>query len=74
MKFSIHFFIDILKLSKIKKGQTFVLKRHLFLILFLNFIQLPAAKKGFKNGASQQTFGPSFFVRALQQDPGPIHG
>ena len=30
-----------------------------------NFNQLPAAKKGFKKRASQQTFGPSYFVRAL---------
>ena len=35
---------------------------HCFLNLFLNFSQLPAAKrKGFKNGASQQTFGTSYF-------------
>ena len=34
-------------------------------IVFLNFNQLPAAKKGFKNGASQQTFGPFYFDRAL---------
>ena len=37
----------------------------IFLILFLNFDQLPAAKKGFKNGAAQQTFDPSYFDRAL---------
>ena len=32
---------------------------------FLNFNQLPAAKKVFKKRASQQTFGPSCFDRAL---------
>ena len=31
----------------------------------MNFNQLPAAKKGLKNGTSQQTFGPSYFDRAL---------
>ena len=34
-------------------------------MLFKNFDQLRAAKKGFNNGAAQQTFGPSYFVRAL---------
>ena len=29
---------------------------------FLNLNQLPAAKKGFKNGASQQKFGLSYFA------------
>ena len=41
---------------------------HRFLIFFfnLNLNQLPAAaKKGLKNGASQQTFCPSHFERAL---------
>ena len=38
---------------------------HRFLNLFLNFNQLPAAKKDLKNGAAQQTFGSSYFVRAL---------
>ena len=37
-----------------------------FLILFFNFNQLPAAKKGFKKQASLQTLVPSYFVRALQ--------
>ena len=36
-----------------------------FLNPFLNFNQLPAAKKGLKKQASLQTFGPSYFVRAL---------
>ena len=36
-----------------------------FWILFLNFNQLPAAKTAFKNGASQERFGPSYFDRAL---------
>ena len=36
-----------------------------FLNRFLNFNQLPAAKKGLKNSASQQTFSPSYFDRAL---------
>ena len=33
----------------------------------MNFNQLPAVKKGVKNGASQQTIGPSYFDRALHQ-------
>ena len=32
---------------------------------FLNFNQLPAAKKGFKKRAFLQTLDPSYFVRAL---------
>ena len=32
---------------------------------FLNFNQLPASKKGFKNDAAQQTFDPSYFDTAL---------
>ena len=32
---------------------------------FMNFYQLPAAKNGLKNSASQQTFSPSYFDRAL---------
>ena len=36
-----------------------------FLNSFLNFNQLPAAKKGFKKQASLQELGPSYFVRAL---------
>jgi hypothetical protein len=47
-------------------GQTFVIMHH-FLNPYLNFNQLPAAKKGFINGASQQTFVPSYFDRALEQ-------
>ena len=35
---------------------------------FLNLNQLPAAKKGFKNYASHQTFGPSYFDRTLKID------
>jgi hypothetical protein len=39
---------------------------HHFLNIFLSFNQLPAAaKKDSKNGAFQQTFGPSSFDRAL---------
>ena len=33
---------------------------------FLDLSQLPAAKKGFKKQASQQTFGPSYFVKASE--------
>ena len=33
--------------------------------LFLNFIQLPAAKKACQKQAFQQAFGPSYFDRAL---------
>jgi len=29
------------------------------------FSQLPAAKKGIKNGAARKFFGPSYFVTAL---------
>ena len=36
-----------------------------FLIFFLNFNQLPAAKKGFKKQASLQRLGSSYFVRTL---------
>ena len=43
----------------------FVEMHRFFNLFFLNSEQLPAAKKGFKNGASQQTFGPSYFDRAL---------
>ena len=32
---------------------------------FMNLNQLSAAKRGFKKQASQQSFGPSYFVRAL---------
>ena len=32
---------------------------------FLNLNQLAAAKKYCKNGKSQQSFGPSYFVMAL---------
>jgi hypothetical protein len=32
---------------------------------FLDFNQLPAANKRFKKGVSQQTFGSSYFNRAL---------
>ena len=39
---------------------------HRFLIpFFKNSNQLPSAKEGFKNSASQQMFGSSFFDRAL---------
>ena len=37
----------------------------IFLILFSNFDQLHATKKGFKKRASLQMFGPSYFFRAL---------
>ena len=51
-----------------KKDQTFV-GMHRFLNPFLKYFnQLPAAKKGFKNGASQQKFGPSYFAKALADD------
>jgi hypothetical protein len=30
------------------------------------FSQLPAVKKGIKNGAARKIFGPSYFVRALE--------
>ena len=50
-----------LKLCQNKKGQIFV-GMLVFWILFLNFNQLPAGKKGFKNRASLlQAFGPSYF-------------
>ena len=47
-----------------QKDQTFV-GMHRFWIPYLNFNQLPAAKKGFTTSASQQTFGPSYFDKAL---------
>ena len=34
-------------------------------IFFLQQAADKNSKKGFKNGASQQMFGPSYFVRAL---------
>ena len=39
----------------------------IFILFNFNFNHLPAAasKKGLKYGASQQTFGPSYFDRAL---------
>ena len=36
-----------------------------YLFIFFNFNQLPAGKEGFKNRASLQALGPSYFVRAL---------
>ena len=48
-----------------KDGQTFV-ELHRFLNpFFLNLNQLPAAKNLFKNGAAEQTFGPSYFALAV---------
>ena len=37
-----------------------------FLIIFLNFNQLPTAKKGLKKQASLQILGPSNFVRVFR--------
>ena len=37
----------------------------MFLHVFFNSSQLPAAKKTYKNHATQQTIGPSYFVTAL---------
>ena len=52
----------LLKPLRNKKGLTFV-GMLVFWILFLNFNQLPATKKG----VSLQTLGPSFCVRAANQ-------
>ena len=43
----------------------FVEMHRFFNLLFSNSEQLPAAKKGFKNGASQQTGGPSYFDKSF---------
>ena len=50
-----------------RRAKSFV-EMHRLLKPFLNFNQLPAAKKGYKNGASQQTFGPSYFERGLETE------
>ena len=64
--FTIHTFssTNTIKPWQNKKDQTFV-EIHRFFSPYLNFNLQPAAKKGFKNGAFQQTFGPSYFDRAL---------
>ena len=58
--------VPLLKLCQNKKRQTFV-GMHRFLILFLQQAADRNFKKGIKNGASQQTFDPSYFVRALER-------
>ena len=35
----------------------------------VSFYQLPAVKKGIKNGAARKFFGPSYFVTALTPKP-----
>ena len=56
---------NCLKLCQNKKSQLFV-GMLIFWILFLKLNLLSAAKKkGLKKRASQQMFGPSYFVRAL---------
>ena len=56
---------QLLKLCQNKKDQTFV-EMHNFLIVFICSRGLiKFQKKDLKNGASHQTFGPSYFVRAL---------
>ena len=54
----------ILKPLQNKKGQSFIVMLGFCTFLF-NLHQLPSAKKTCKNQASQQTFGHSYFVRAL---------
>ena len=49
-----------------KKRRAKHLLDELFFNPLLNFNHMPAAKKRFKNGTSQQTFGTSYFDRALE--------
>ena len=56
----------VLKLCQNKEGQTFVGMLVFLNLFFFNFNQLPAAKIEFKKRASQQTFGPFYFVRSLR--------
>ena len=56
--------LKVLKLCQNKRGQMFV-GMLIFETFFYYFNQLPAARIGFKNLASPQMFGSSYFVRAL---------
>ena len=47
--------------SQNKKGQ----KNFLATPFLIPFSQLPAVKKGIKNGVARKIFGPSYFVMAL---------
>ena len=54
--------------NKLKLWQNKIIVMLSFCMSFFNLSQLPAAKKTCKNRASQQTFGPSYFVMALQSN------
>ena len=56
--------LRMLKPCQNKKGQSFVVMFG-FCMFFKDLHQVPAAKKERKKRASQQTFGCSYFVRAL---------
>ena len=61
---STDFLYSMLKLCQNKKNQKFVELHHFWILFFWQ----QSADQDSKNGAAQQTFGPSYFVRALVRD------
>ena len=60
---------DSLKPWENKKGQTFVVMFVFYMSFFAAGSWLKLKKKTCKKRGSQQKFGPSWFARALQQNP-----